>query len=690
MQKKWSSSAMRQIFISILISIVFITNPANSESPATKNQAKDQQLEIFENYIDKTFGAGFKITKDNTLAEDTILLVNEKLDTWTVFQWVNIEKVELKHDQSCDITTEYIYNWAENNWNVVKQRISYFDENIRKDSIIELSLGEQGWQPSGRTYFYYNNHSDPIEETHEWIIECKTINDYRISYKFDNSNHLIEQITQVWRENIENWENSTKFTMTYGDNNLVDQKNAYVWKNNDWSEPTRTKYTYNSENLLIEYTEAHLNGFTWQNISAAGFTYNENELLTESIFKKWVDSQWQNEYKHEYKYENNLIISDMRSDWITSLSDWRQTNEKVFDRTNEDFDLVTMEHKYIPVDWQKKQQKRYFYNDNATIKELYLDIFSENDYNHGAKKFFTYDEQQQLIEIVEENYSDNSWLNVEKEVFEYDNSNRLIRDKYYSWKNNDWVPKRMSEFTYTNDGFKDTETIKLYQISQWNTAGKITFEYNEENLLVLRTVYLFQGGEFVANSRAIITYTGFNEPETESLQLFYNNQWYDYSIKYHSFDAQNLLIQTKWDYWNYDLNDWKTIYLDTYSYNNDNLLSVFLEQYYDNKGLVNIQVTYYNYNPLSSAEFILVNDNKTIIISPHPVVNISEISFPEINNEQAKLKIINLSGEIVKSIDITLQNRTFLDVRDLPSGIYTMQIITEKQIMIKQFIVSKK
>lgn len=640
-----------------------------------------------ENHILETYGSEYQLQKDNLLVADSLLLVYEKTDTWTNYQWVNIQKSEyLNPIDENQITTNY-YGWARDRWLLFKKEISYYNGSGTKDSIVEFLQSEQGWEQIGITVYYYNSNSNPIEEIHQWVIDGKIVDDYRISFTYDDANRLLEHVSQIWLKDKSEWQYETKFSFSYNENNLIRQKNTYQWDKQNWSEPTRIIYTYNNDNTLKEYIEDKLSGLSWQYLSAAAFSYNEEKQLIEAFYKKWLDGAWESDYKHIYEYNQDLLIKELQSKWIASDKVWRDTREMTYDRNGDGMDSVIIERRYIPVDWEKKFQKRYFYNDNSDVRELFLDVFNNSEYQPGARKYFTYNENNTLKEIVEENFKDNAWVNYERRTIAYDAQSRVIEEKYYTWSNSDWVPRRLSAFSYNGDN-KDIETIKIYQSNQWNTAGQITFEYNELKQLTTRTVYLFQGGNFVANSRAIITYTTFGEPESELLQLYYDKVWYDYSKKFHRFDFDNFLIETKWDYWDFGKELWKTVYLDTYIYNDDGLLSEFLEQYYDSEEIVNIQVTYFQYNPLSTVDDD--NDNNIIFDAfPNPANNLIEIRMNIPGNTFQLLQIIDLNGNVLRQKQINSTSSVIFDISDITSGIYILRSMNSKSMKSKKIAISK-
>ncbi len=107
-----------------------------------------------------------------------------------------------------------------------------------------------------------------------------------------------------------------------------------------------------------------------------------------------------------------------------------------------------------------------------------------------------------------------------------------------------------------------------------------------------------------------------------------------------------------------------------------------------NKTVLNIQVDPDNWVINQMGSIVTSAPEENLIdpfsVSPNPVKDFIAIHFNQ-NNGQKTLKIINLSGAIVKTA-VTDQPKLNLDVYELPSGIYTLQMIDEKGMYFKKLI----
>ena len=82
------------------------------------------------------------------------------------------------------------------------------------------------------------------------------------------------------------------------------------------------------------------------------------------------------------------------------------------------------------------------------------------------------------------------------------------------------------------------------------------------------------------------------------------------------------------------------------------------------------------------------NSNNSISIFPNPASDKLNIQFTSDEKEFAKAKIVNSVGQVVKEVE--LNNNTQINIEDLPSGIYFLNIKNgSSQDFNKRFIVAK-
>jgi hypothetical protein len=83
---------------------------------------------------------------------------------------------------------------------------------------------------------------------------------------------------------------------------------------------------------------------------------------------------------------------------------------------------------------------------------------------------------------------------------------------------------------------------------------------------------------------------------------------------------------------------------------------------------------------------IRVGQNKNIQIAPSPAIEMMQVTFDEINENSSRYEVIDVGGRVVLSGDVDADTESlFIDVSNLMSGIYTLQVISPEENLTKLF-----
>jgi hypothetical protein len=99
------------------------------------------------------------------------------------------------------------------------------------------------------------------------------------------------------------------------------------------------------------------------------------------------------------------------------------------------------------------------------------------------------------------------------------------------------------------------------------------------------------------------------------------------------------------------------------------------------------EIVYFNKNGIECGTQVTVGIkepscfNHGLTIYPNPATNVIIIS----SEQAAAIEITNIQGQLVKTISAT-GNKTNIDVSALPSGVYAVEVKTEKGVEVKKFI----
>ena len=82
-------------------------------------------------------------------------------------------------------------------------------------------------------------------------------------------------------------------------------------------------------------------------------------------------------------------------------------------------------------------------------------------------------------------------------------------------------------------------------------------------------------------------------------------------------------------------------------------------------------------------------DSKNIfVVSPNPAQNFITLKFDN-SMQDAQVRIIDKQGRIVKQLRINASNRKDVDVSDLSSGIYIVEVVSTTNHLLQKLIISK-
>jgi hypothetical protein len=95
-------------------------------------------------------------------------------------------------------------------------------------------------------------------------------------------------------------------------------------------------------------------------------------------------------------------------------------------------------------------------------------------------------------------------------------------------------------------------------------------------------------------------------------------------------------------------------------------------------------------NTFDTMENKISVDNATLSIIPNPTSNIVRVKYNLPFNRTASIKLYNVSGELVESYANCDKTKTLLiDVRQLPAGVYVLELDSNKKKITKKLIVAK-
>ncbi len=206
-----------------------------------------------------------------------------------------------QYDMNGNTTNTTIREWIDNMWVTINKT----DDTYDNDNLLLSSVNE--------------SYDDDLE---------KLIPVSRSTYSYVDGN-LSMELTEIWDEETEAWEDGSRDLYTYNNNDQLIEiiKEAYIEEEDLWLAIERTTFTYDSNGNLIEEVDFiyDFNGMDWSPLFRIEQTFDSNGNLTsytESFYELGVN-EWEALFREEFSYDNNNnLIQYVTFDWDENSEMW--------------------------------------------------------------------------------------------------------------------------------------------------------------------------------------------------------------------------------------------------------------------------------------------------------------------------------------------------------------------------------
>ncbi|MFT3794057.1 T9SS type A sorting domain-containing protein [Flavobacterium sp.] len=159
------------------------------------------------------------------------------------------------------------------------------------------------WENASRFTYTYNEQNQTASLNFETWQDGNWLPNWRDSYTHDANHFLTELFTQVWNTDLLLWENSTKVTYTNDANGNQLQSVNEQWNQNAWVNSQKVTSTFNGLNQQTTALTQNWNGSVWENAGRSQYTYDANQLIG-SLFQNWQAdvNNWIDNNRGQYTY----------------------------------------------------------------------------------------------------------------------------------------------------------------------------------------------------------------------------------------------------------------------------------------------------------------------------------------------------------------------------------------------------
>jgi len=455
--------------------------------------------------------------------------------------------------------------------------------------------------------------------------------------------------------------NSAKADSIYVYNHYNDE-----WKNSDGNLIMREMPKYPADSFVLSELETSYlmdENNSFEKYMKQLIEYDDEGRITRMETQFWFENNWRPEYLEtmefypdgtEKKYE---YYSYYESNWIMIFGFRTQIE------FNEDNMVISKTIEYFSdydKEWVPNYKTDYYYGENysdVTLTYSYFDSYELNDWYPEYKEHF----------ILNENREWESGVGY-----------------FWDWENENWIPEiKFTQLAWHNFA-KLQYTYLEAQINNDINDWKLPSENKKDDVSWVNYIKLIV--EFDELDRHIYSevYYWYNEGDDEG----FNNEWM-LSIRYIAeFDHLGNIFKKIFEAYvaedEYEI--FSGMFVD-FIYNEDNSISSYVINYYysDWKGFEPaLEYEYFYYSEDTNLTPDITVDKITIY--PNPASSVIYISSENLN-EQYKLTIFNLSGQIVYNSEISQYgNPEAIDVNFLKSGCYIIQLQNKNRTLNSRFI----
>ncbi|MCD4683980.1 MAG: T9SS type A sorting domain-containing protein [Bacteroidales bacterium] len=303
----------------------------------------------------------------------------------------------------------------------------------------------------------------------------------------------------------------------------------------------------------------------------------------------------------------------------------------------------------------------------------------------GYRNIYEHDEFGNMTESITQMWNEGTWVNLFKSELSLGSQGEWLTRVDYSWGNEEWIKSsRLIDIAWHNWDKWQVETMTVqYWEDEWVNSERNSFTYTGDNYIGV--IELYEDNSWNLSERK--TYNISDTEKISTYEFFENEEWiYDrrYTYYYNEFGGLIERIKEEWENSAWELTS-NSMYL--LSYNENNELIEEIHQEWSNAYQVwqNIERFLYNdyqYFELGTKE---IDTKADLLLYPNPANDYITIDLPGITTGY-NVHIYNILGQEVYT-DISDQGNIEVDIRELPDGLYIVQIeLDGNKIISKKFM----
>jgi len=400
-------------------------------------------------------------------------------------------------------------------------------------------------------------------------------------------------------------------------------------------------------------------------ISPLAKSSSPQNTSSETLVEKWESNAWVNDALYLDTFaDDGTYIEGISQDWTGSawINDWKTT------------------YSYL----------------GGNMTEMIDQQWNGSAWVNSMKFSWVYDGNGNNIETTIYMWENNGWVGFSKTIDTYDGNQYLITSENKSWDagTSTWVDFYLT--TYTNDG-SGNPTVSVDQMwlgTVWMNISKSTYTYSS-GLLVEE---LSQDWDMISSvwkdsGKDLYTYDG-NQNQTELIRQEWDgvSSWTNVTRLADTYTA-NLWVESLRQNW--EGSQWVNFKLQTFTYDGQSRITVWLWQNWENNAWVNNSrwTTTYGGTAIDDVNPIVLSEMQLSQNYPNPFNPTTTINYHLSAVSQVNLSVFNASGQEVRTLvnrrQDTGKHSVKFNASGLASGIYYYKLSAGSFVQARKLILLK-
>lgn len=294
------------------------------------------------------------------------------------------------------------------------------------------------------------------------ILEQKNYPNKKAHRKFSNDDKLIsEYLCRTWDDSMSVWIAANRTEYTYSPEGFLESQTYATWNAVEWLPTIRFLATNNSSGNRILVLRQQWGGSDWLNVYQEENTYNSDQLVEERTASLWQNENWEFFEQHHFSYIQEFMISDTTRRWNASVNLWENHALSVTDYTLIDGNRIysIRFNADSSGNWQPFSLANYEYDPLDGSTTILNQVWENGDWENRRRQVNRYDAQGNWLSALVQNWTNQAWVNNSLNESIYDASGFPIEQSLKLWENGQWVNSSRMLFTYNPESFL-VETIR--------------------------------------------------------------------------------------------------------------------------------------------------------------------------------------------------------------------------------------